>query len=72
MKNDHSVNKIRLAKEFVKFNERCMIGLLGDMRSYNFVIIPIYDFDQRVFKRSFGQYYWGLLRNHSRPYKSNS
>lgn len=42
--------KAQIAKEFVKFNERCMIGLLGDMRSYNFVIIPIYDFDQRVFK----------------------
>ncbi|KIX20515.1 hypothetical protein SY27_11405 [Flavobacterium sp. 316] len=46
--NEHE--KAQIAKEFVKFNERCMIGLLGDMRSYNFVIIPIYDFDQRVFK----------------------
>ena len=42
--------KAQIAKQFVKFNERCMIGLLGDMRSYNFVIIPIYDFDQLVFK----------------------
>ena len=42
--------KTQLAKEFVKFNERCMIGLLGDMRSYNYVVIPIYDFDQRIFK----------------------
>lgn len=42
--------KTQIAKEFVKFNERCMIGLLGDMRSYNFVVIPIYDFDQRIFK----------------------
>ena len=31
-------NKTRLAKEFVKFNERCFIRLLGDMRSYNYVI----------------------------------
>ncbi len=31
-------NKIRIAKEFVKFNERCFARLLGDMRSYNFVI----------------------------------
>ncbi|WP_338409397.1 hypothetical protein [uncultured Flavobacterium sp.] len=46
--NEHE--KAQIAKEFVKFNERCMITLLGDMRSYNFVIIPIYDFDQRVFK----------------------
>ena len=38
--------KRRLSKEFVKFNERCMIRLLGDMRSYNFVIVASYDFDQ--------------------------
>jgi hypothetical protein len=31
-------NQIRLAKEFVKFNERCFSQLLGDMRSYNFVV----------------------------------
>jgi hypothetical protein len=31
-------NQIRLAKEFVKFNERCFTQLLGDMRSYNFVV----------------------------------
>ncbi|MGB4846189.1 MAG: hypothetical protein WBP16_17100 [Ferruginibacter sp.] len=31
-------NKIRIAKEFVKFNERCFARLLGDMRSYNFVV----------------------------------
>lgn len=38
MLNDETLNKIRLAKEFVKFNERSFIRLLGDMRSYNFVI----------------------------------
>lgn len=42
--------KAQIAKEFVKFNERCTIGLLGDMRSYNFVVIPIYDYDHIVFK----------------------
>ena len=42
--------KAQLAKEFVKFNERCMIQLLGDMRSYNYVIIPIHDFDHVVFR----------------------
>jgi hypothetical protein len=36
----------RLSKEFVKFNERCMIRFLGDMRSYNYVIVASYDFDQ--------------------------
>jgi hypothetical protein len=27
-----------------------MIGLLGDMRSYNYVIIPTHDFDQVVYR----------------------
>lgn len=40
--------KSQLAKEFVKFNERCMIRLLGDMRSYNYVIVPVHDFDHVV------------------------
>lgn len=35
---DPVTNKIRLAKEFVKFNERCFARLLGDMQSYNFVV----------------------------------
>ena len=42
--------KAQIAKEFVKFNERCFIGLLGDMRSYNYVVIPIHDFDQVVYR----------------------
>lgn len=42
--------KAQIAKEFVKFNERCMIRLLGDMRSYNYVIVPTHDFDQVVYK----------------------
>lgn len=42
--------KAQIAKEFVKFNERCMIRLLGDMRSYNYVIVPTHDFDHVVFK----------------------
>ncbi|MFN7099355.1 MAG: hypothetical protein ACK4M4_03155 [Flavobacterium sp.] len=42
--------KAQIAKEFVKFNERCMIRLLGDMRSYNYVIVPIHDFDHVVYK----------------------
>jgi len=36
--NRAETNKIRIAKEFVKFNERCFLRLLGDMRSYNFVV----------------------------------
>ena len=42
--------KSQIAKEFVKFNERCMIRLLGDMRSYNYVIIPTHDFYQVIYK----------------------
>lgn len=39
------INAIRLAKEFVKFNERCFLRLLGDMRSYNFVVDITPDFE---------------------------
>ncbi|MFC4268220.1 hypothetical protein [Polaribacter marinivivus] len=42
--------KSQIAKEFVKFKERCLIRLLGDMRSYNYVITPTHDFDQIVYK----------------------
>ncbi len=42
--------KTQIAKEFVKFNERCMIRLLGDMRSYNYVVVPTHDFDHIVYK----------------------
>ena len=40
------LNEIRLAKEFVKFNERCIVRLLGDMRSYNNVIDITPDFEE--------------------------
>ena len=40
----------QIAKEYVKFNERCMIRLLGDMRAYNYVVVPTHDFDQVVYK----------------------
>lgn len=49
--HDSNTNLIRLAKEFVKFNERCFVHLLGDMRAYNFVVnsIPdIEDFQYRI------------------------
>jgi len=42
--------KSQIAKEFVKFNERCMIRMLGDMRSYNYVIVPTHDFDKVVYR----------------------
>jgi hypothetical protein len=60
--NDTQTNKIRLSKEFVKFNERCFVRLLGDMHSYNFVVgitpdiedyqyrIRAIDFDQQSYE----------------------
>jgi hypothetical protein len=41
-----ALNEVRLGKEFVKFNERCFVRLLGDMRAYNFVVDVIHDLDQ--------------------------
>jgi hypothetical protein len=43
-------NPKRIAKEFVKFNERCFFRLLGDMRSYNFVFDITQDFDDIQFR----------------------
>ncbi len=57
-----TTNTVRLAKEFVKFNERCFVRLLGDMRSYNFIVnitpdvedvqyrIRAIDFDQQSYE----------------------
>jgi len=45
LQNTTERGKTQIAKQFVKFNERCTIRLLGDMRSYNYVIIPTHDFD---------------------------
>jgi hypothetical protein len=36
---------VRLAKELIKFEERCLVRLLGDMRAYNFVVAVTPDFD---------------------------
>ncbi|MFN3852690.1 MAG: hypothetical protein ACK4NY_24895 [Spirosomataceae bacterium] len=43
--NDLNLNPIRLTKEFIKFNERCFVRLLGDMHSSNFVVIITPDFE---------------------------
>lgn len=56
--HETSTNQIRFAKEFVKFNERCFVRLLGDMRSYNFVvdITPdVEDFQYRIRAIDFDQ-----------------
>jgi hypothetical protein len=44
--NQPGINKVRIAKEFTKFNERCFIRLLGDMRSVNYVIEVTPDFEE--------------------------
>ena len=40
------LNRVRIAKEFTKFNERCFIRLLGDMRSVNYVVEVTPDFEE--------------------------
>ena len=65
MKRHLGVSKfeqIRIAKEFIKFNERCFIRLLGDMRAYNYIVditpdiegsqyrIRAIDFDQQSYE----------------------
>ncbi len=65
-----NTNKIRLAKELVKFNERCFARLLGDMRSYNFVvdITPdIEDFQYRLRPIDFDQQCYEGRANLYRP-----
>lgn len=48
--NNKEFNQVRIAKEFVKFNERCYIRLLGDMRSYNYVFDITPDFEEVQFR----------------------
>ena len=40
------LHAVRVAKEFVKFNERCFVRLLGDMRSVNYVVDMTPDFEE--------------------------
>jgi len=47
---DPKLNEIRLAKEFIKFNERCLVRLLGDMHASNFVVEIIPDFDETHYR----------------------
>ncbi len=43
--HDKELSPVRVAKEMVKFNERCFVRLLGDMRSYNYVVVITPDFE---------------------------
>ena len=60
-----TIEKKLLAEEFVRFNERCFARLLGDMRSYNFVLIKnntagyrirAIDFDQQCYEGKMNLY----------------
>lgn len=48
--NTSEFNQIRIAKEFIKFNERCFVRLLGDMRSYNYVVDITPDIDGNQYR----------------------
>ena len=68
---------IRVAKELVKFNERCFVRLLGDMRSYNFVFVVTPDFEEsqiRIRAMDFDQQSYDGRRNIYLPqfFKENS
>jgi hypothetical protein len=43
--HDRDLSPVRVAKEMVKFNERSFVRLLGDMRSYNYVVVVTPDFE---------------------------
>ena len=47
---ESETNHVRLAKEFVKFNERCFIRLLGDMHAANFVVDITMDFEENFYR----------------------
>ena len=47
---DKHLDDVRLAKEFVKFTERCFIRLLGDMHAGNFVVDITPDFDETSYR----------------------
>ncbi|HUF60704.1 MAG TPA: hypothetical protein VMN36_01395 [Verrucomicrobiales bacterium] len=71
------LNRVRIAKEFVKFNERCFVRLLGDMRSQNYVVditpdfedeqyrIRAIDFDQQSYEGPCNHYFPYLWTNNS-------
>jgi hypothetical protein len=61
---------IRVAKELVKFNERCFVRLLGDMRSYNFVFVVTPDFEEaqiRIRAMDFDQQSYDSRKNFYLP-----
>ncbi len=43
------LDEIRLTKEFIKFNERCFVRLLGDMHCNNYVVDITPDFEDTMY-----------------------
>ena len=67
---NREIKPVRVAKELVKFNERCFLRLLGDMRSYNFVFVLTPDFEGwqvRIRAMDFDQQSWSGRRTFYLP-----
>lgn len=47
---ENRFDQVRLAKEFVKFNERCFVRLLGDMHAGNYVVDITPDFEKMQYR----------------------
>src|SRR5687768_2459418 len=74
---DTGLKPVRVAKELVKFNERCFVRLLGDMRSYNFVFVVTPDFEEsqlRIRAMDFDQQSYNGRKNFYLPqfFKENA
>jgi hypothetical protein len=74
---DPTLRPARVAKELVKFNERCFIRLLGDMRSYNFVFVitpDVEDAQVRIRAMDFDQQSYNGRKNYYLPqfFKENN
>jgi hypothetical protein len=75
--NRPDLSPVRVAKELVKFNERCFVQLLGDMRSYNFVFVATPDFEDiqlKIRAMDFDQQSYNGRMNFYRPqfFKENA
>jgi len=74
---NENLNRTRLAKELIKFNERCFVRLLGDMRAYNYVVEMTPDFENvqiRIRPMDFDQQSYSGRMNFYRPqfFKDNN
>jgi hypothetical protein len=75
--NSKRLKAVRIAKELVKFNERCFVRLLGDMRAYNFIVDITPDFEDiqlKIRPMDFDQQCYNGRLNFYRPqfFKENN